>query len=274
MAFARTQPARLRLRASSRVAARLIAAFAALAATCAAEAYGPLGHVAAARIAEPRLCRDARAEIDRLTRGEPFTELGLWADRVRNTDRYRHSGPWHYMNLPDSASIDRYESPREGDVLSSIERFRAVLADSSASRAARADALRFLIHFVVDIHQPLHVGRAEDRGGNEVDVRFRGRRVNLHRFWDTEAVELVGGSMRELVFELERARPSAEAASDEDPRAWAAESLALRALVYSFSNPTLGPDYLDRARRITRERLSLAGLRLAATLNALYCEPA
>ena len=114
----------------------------------------------------------------------------------------------------------------------------------------RAAALKFLVHFVVDVHQPLHVGRAADRGSNAVDVRYDGKVVNLHRFWDTDVLEL-----RRLGAEryARRLRPAFDAdalTSADPPAAWAAESLALRSTVYAFESntaPTAGPHTLDPA---------------------------
>src|SRR5690606_16096423 len=154
-------------------------------------AFGPAGHRIAGDLAEPLLCERTAQEIAALTGGERLAEIGLWADRVRGEDAWRHTGPWHYMNIDDDASIDAFEHPRDGDVLWAIQRHVERLAEPGA-RERRAEALRFLVHFIVDVHQPLHVGRESDRGGNEIDVVYRGRTTNLHRFWDTDVIRLDG----------------------------------------------------------------------------------
>src|SRR5262249_27997043 len=150
-----------------------------------AGAFGPDGHRIAGLLAEPRLCPAARAEVAALTGGEPLAELGLWADMIR--EERPESAPWHYMNIADlrpggesRAAVAAYRSPPEGDVLSAIDRFFTALSNRSLPETQRLDALRFLVHFVVDVHQPLHVGRVEDRGGNQIDVRYGDKVVNLH----------------------------------------------------------------------------------------------
>jgi hypothetical protein len=237
-----------------------------------AAAFGPEGHLIAGLAAEPYLCAEASAVIDDLADG-PFAELGWWADRARGDESYRHTAPWHYMNVPDTERIADYRHPPEGDVLWAIERFAARLADPKARRSDRAEALRFLIHFVVDIHQPLHVGRADDRGGNAIDVRYGSVVVNLHRFWDTDAIRLAGLTPRAYAARI-RARAGAAVRANLDPEAWAAESLALRPEVYAFdeSSGRLDERYLRSAREITESRLALAAGRLAGVLNSVFCK--
>jgi hypothetical protein len=271
-------------------------------------AYGPAGHRIAGALAAPLLCPAAAAEVARISGGRSLGELGVWADTIRDEPRWRHTGPWHYMNIDDGRPLSSYRHPPEGDVLLAIRRSaedlvrasareseprtagesarkladeserrsgRGSRASSSASRSAQLDALRFLIHFIVDVHQPLHVGRADDRGGNTIDVRYGATTVNLHRFWDTDVLEVAGLSRAEYERALE-ARVAALAKRPQDfaPEVWAAESLALRPQVYDFARRGRGPAvlgrrYLERADAITRERLSLAAVRVASTLNRL-----
>jgi hypothetical protein len=185
--------------------------------------------------------------------------------------------PWHYMNIADGLAIERYRSPPEGDVLEAIERFRAALSNRSLPRSERAEALRFLVHFVVDIHQPLHVGRADDRGGNTIDVRLRGERMNLHRVWDSGAFDRSSAPLadyaRALADSIDESDTMRRESASIDPRRWAAESLALRETVYDFDRRSgeLPDRYLDALERVTRERLTLAAARLAAMLNDAFC---
>lgn len=238
----------------------------------AAWGYGPVGHRIAGLAAEPLLCPAARAEIRRLSPNESLDELGVWADRIRRDPGYERSGPWHYMNVADVSSVDAFEHPPEGDVLWAIEHFSAVLADWTEAPAARLEALKFLVHFVVDIHQPLHVGRASDRGGNTIELKFRGERTNLHRFWDTQAIALAERTLERYASGL-LAESNLVAGGDiGTPREWARESFALRPEVYAFASPNaLADAYVRRAESITRRRLALAAWRLAGTLNDILC---
>ena len=252
-----------------------LASFAALAALYEAYGYGADGHRIAGLIAQGRLCTEAEQEVRVLGQGQELDTLGLWADWIRGEPEWRHSAPWHYMNIPDGARIEDYRHPPEGDILWAISHFGERLADRQLPFAERRDALRFLAHFVVDLHQPLHVGRESDRGGNRIDVDpGTGEPVNLHRFWDTEAVELTGLPPEEYARSLSALT---DANADEWERDslmdWARESQQLRPDVYGFDsgNNRLTRDYLTNAERITRLRLAQAGVRLAAEINRVLC---
>jgi hypothetical protein len=239
-----------------------------------AHGYGPDGHRLAGRAAESMLCTDAQAEVARIGDGQSLGELGLWADQIRSNPAYADAAPWHYMNVADHASIADFEHPPEGDVLWAIGHFRARLADRSLAVAERAEALKFLVHFIVDLHQPIHVGRADDRGGNAIELRFRGQPTNLHRFWDTDVIAWVDLSQAAYVERMQAGDWAAPAAAVAAPvEAWAEESLALREQVYSFGRAGAEPPraYLDAAADISGRRLALAAARLAATLNAVFC---
>ena len=252
-----------------------LASLAALAAFGQAHGYGADGHRIAGRIAHERLCTVAEQEVRILGQGETLDTLGRWADWIRGEPEWQHSAPWHYMNIPDDARLEDYRHPPEGDVLWAIKHFAATLADRQESLAERRDALRFLAHFVVDLHQPLHVGRESDRGGNRIEVDpGTGEPVNLHRFWDTEAVDLTGLPPEEYARSLsEVIEASADEWEHDRLMDWAHESQELRPDVYDFDsrNNRLTREYLTNAERITRLRLAQAGVRLAAEINRALC---
>lgn len=235
-------------------------------------AYGPQGHLIAGRAAEPLLCERAARAVADLVPGDDLGEIGLWADRIRSDSRYADSAPWHYMNIADNVRIRDFEHPPEGDVLWAIGHFTGRLSNPNLEAGDRAEALRFLVHFVVDIHQPLHVGLAEDRGGNSVRIIYRGEEENLHRFWDTLAVQSAGISVRGYTRAVAAEIGERSDVESLDPTVWAAESQRLRRQVYGFGRPgrELPDDYVDLATRVTRDRLGQAALRLAGTLNRLF----
>ncbi len=252
-----------------------LASFAALAAFGNAYGYGADGHRIAGLIAQQRLCTAAAREVRTLGQGQDLDTLGLWADWIRGEPEWQHTAPWHYMNIPDGARLEDYRHPPEGDILWAIKRYAATLADRQESHAERRDALRFLAHFVVDLHQPLHVGRESDRGGNMIDVDpATGEPVNLHRFWDTEAIELTGLPPEEYARGLSEAiNANADEWEHDTLMDWALESRELRPDVYDFDRRSnrLTREYLTNAERITRLRLAQAGVRLGAEINRALC---
>lgn len=239
-----------------------------------AVAFGADGHRIAGLLAAPLLCERAAGEIARLVGNRGLEDIGYWADTVRDDPAWRHSAPWHFVNVEDGVALRALEHTPEGDVLWAIGHFSRLLADFSQPPAARATALQFLAHFVVDVHQPLHVGLASDRGGNTIRVRYGRAETNLHAFWDHDAIVRREGAPERYARRLEATVASLPASdADTDPLVWAEESLALRADVYAFDVATgeLGRRYLEAAERTVEARLAQAARRLAATLNEILC---
>jgi hypothetical protein len=234
-------------------------------------AWGPIGHRAVGQIAEERLSPKARQAVHALLGEESLAEASLWADEIRSEAQWQVSSPWHYVNLPDGQAYDRSRRSPEGDVVEALERFVAVLRYRASSREDKITALRFIAHFVGDIHQPLHVGRAEDRGGNEIRVSWFGEPSNLHRIWDSELISRLRLSPAGLAARLESRPPEeAEAWRQDRPMTWVDESMALRPLVYDMRGTGLGRDYLRQAGPVVEQRLLQAGVRLAALLDAVF----
>jgi nuclease S1 len=228
-------------------------------------------------MAEARLSPAARVAVrDVLEPGETFVDAALWPDIQREIP---HSASWHYVNVPISAP--RYAPsfcPRDGCVVSKIADFKAVLRRPRASRAERQVALRFLIHAIEDLHNPLHVGGRNDRGGNDLQVRFFGDGTNLHQVWDSRVLERHARSENWLVRELEGMAAGFERSSGGNEIDWANESLADARAVYLLPESegpigpgaSLGREYYNRAIPVIQRRLIQAALRVASVLNAVF----
>lgn len=239
-------------------------------------AWGPTGHRLVARLAEPELKPAARAEIARLLRGEADPTLAgvsNWADelRERDPDLGRRSSRWHYVNLAEDGCAYRPAAHcPDGDcVIEAIRRQRDLLADRRQPDAVRAQALKFLVHFVGDAHQPLHAGYARDRGGNTAQVQIDGKGSNLHRLWDGDMVTRAGAGERRQLRQLQRMPLPPEArVGANDPGAWAEAScrIVLKDGFYP-PKPTIDPAYFARWRPTADAQLRIAGYRLAVLLN-------
>lgn len=258
---------------SLRILARALLAglFLHLATPTSALAWGQLGHRLVARLAEERLSGDARRVVRRLLAGGTLAGNSIWADTILS--RRRESAPWHYINIPlDRSAADwKQFCPPAGCILEALERYLAVLSDRNRPDPDRAEALRFIIHFVGDLHMPLHVGDRGDRGGNDLPVTWNGRSTNLHRVWDTELTNSDEldynrwfGRIRAGSRKLNRGQ--AERGSVVD---WAAESHALsRDFAYALpAPPELAGAYSAENLPRAENRIALAGIRLAALLN-------
>lgn len=242
-----------------------------------AGAFGAEGHRVVGFVAERHLCAQTRQWLAPLLEGTDLASAGVWADAVRDAPEWAHTKPWHYINVGDRESLAA-ASRRGGNVLSEVARAEGELADERRPIAQRAAALRFFVHLLADLHQPLHVGRAEDRGGNTLDVRWGEKRMSLHELWDGGAL-LAGERLgaRDLALAVD----ALSVGQEEDwtrggLQEWADESRAYRPLIYGYSPPRKGAArlpgaYVAAVRNVVELRLAQAGLRLADRLNRLGC---
>ena len=233
--------------------------------------WGPNGHRIVGEIAQRHLTGAARAEALALLDGQSLARVSNWADNFRGTPEGRYTSSWHYTTLesgeytftPDDDNIDVGEAIRDQ---------AAILADDSRPREERAMALRFLVHFVGDVHQPMHVGNGRDRGGNEVRTEWFGQPRNLHSVWDSGILEHHDLSYTEWVDFIDRATAEQIARWQSDPlEVWMAESRDLRAVAYAELGdagvPELSWDYRNAMTPHVERRLLQGGIRLAGMIN-------
>lgn len=242
--------------------------------------WGREGHIIIGEVAWRMLPVDAQDRCRALLDGQSLAEVGPWADTVRDEPKYKWTAPLHYMNLPRDADVVCPQRDCVGGrcVLGAILRFGHELQDVSRPATERAEALRFLVHFVEDVHQPLHVSYAEDRGGNDVFVTFLGRRTNLHDVWDTRLIQQAGLSDEQYADTLYReiTPEQAKAWAAALPEQWANESwsLARRCAYVIPDDHVLGADYVKRCRPVVDQRLMMASVRLAIELQLRLVGPA
>ena len=247
-------------------------------------AWGQEGHRIVALIAADRLTPRARAGVAELfgpdVKGE-MEAVSTWADEIR--DQRPGTGRWHYVDIEiTSAGYDpARDCPGGNCVVAQIARDERLVADTRLAKPARAEALRFLIHFVGDLHQPLHCADHHDRGGNSVRVKLGGEETNLHAVWDTAIVSGLGEDPVKVAAELNaRITPhEADAWSRGGPADWANDSFAiarkdvygpLQGLGGSGETIELPDDYLLRERPVVTEQLEKGGVRLAMLLNTAF----
>ena len=261
---------------SATVKLNLIFVCLAFLASTSASAFGARAHRIVGFIANERLCEQARLQIVSFIPDADLAAAGLWADYIRSDPDWDFVRPWHYMNVDALVPIGFAERSSKGDVLSAIVFFAEQLEDEALSLSKRTVAFYFVVHFVADIHQPLHVGRAVDLGGNRVDIQAGEYRGNLHNYWDSGVLREVE-NLREYAADLANEYSSvAEVWALEQPLRWATESQQLRPGVYAFERTEGGVGLLDdryqtQAAQVVRHRLAQAGVRLAGLLNGIWC---
>jgi S1/P1 Nuclease len=248
-------------------------------ACCAPPSYGwgEEGHRVIVRIAESRVTPAVAAQIQAtLNPGESLEDLASWADEIRQSRP--ETASWHFVDIPlNSAGLDMSRDCPQGNcVVAKIEEFRSQWQNPALSQAKRREALLFLVHFVGDLHQPLHCENNNDKGGNEVPVEFLGSHTNLHGLWDSGLFRTLPGE-DELLATLEQAITPDRAAAwwSGTVEQWAGESFALAQSTAYGLLPTVGKGetvsldswYSLMAQPVVEEQLEKAGFRLAAILN-------
>jgi len=242
--------------------------------TVSAQAWGPGGHRIVGEIAQQYLTPKTAKAVDEILSGKSLADAATWADEVR--DQRPESKPWHYLNPPlDADRVSMRHSPKKGSVLSCIVDQTKVLRHRRSTAVQRAEALRFVVHMVGDIHQPMHVSRAADLGGNAVKVKIKGSNTNLHAAWDSGIMHLRQRSwhdtaevLHDEITEKEFKRWSAQ----RKPTLWATESFH-HSMGFAYKIPDSGElddAYIDQAQNIIDERLKQAGVRLANLLNDTF----
>jgi hypothetical protein len=278
---------------------RRIAAVAILLSSVTASAWGPEGHSLVGRIAEVQLKPAAKARVTAiLAPGQTLASVASWADEVRRSRP--ETAPWHYIDIPiNQPHLDMARDCPKGDcVIAKIADLRKTLRDPATPPDQLREALMFLVHFIGDMHQPLHCADNDDRGGNSVRVVFFDRPTNLHSVWDSGLLGRL--SPAEQLFPIwsqESARRSKKW-SKGTVEQWAEEShKAAQKVVYarlpkvvagppavpadapitstgSLLAPAgkppvpIGAEYEKRADPLVRVQIEKAGARLAAVLNA------
>jgi len=244
-----------------------LAVLSGLAAPLGASAWGADGHRLIAELAESQLSPAAAAEVGRLLSQEPgatMVSVSTWADEKRSGV----TAPLHYVNLPEGdCTYSRERDCAGGRCLVEAIAMKAQVLKSAASDAERLLALKYLIHFVGDIHQPLHVGLASDKGGNLFQVRAFGRGSNLHAVWDGDLIRHRAGGLSQLLRDASSASPRAHRVFD--PARWAQEACTVRSAASFYPEDRVaGPAYAARWDETLVAQLALAGRRLAELLNS------
>ena len=183
------------------------------------------------------------------------------------------ASPWHYVTVKAGNAYQASDAPPEGDAMTALVKFTAKLSDPKASAESKRLALRFIVHIIGDLHQPLHAGGGNDRGGNDFKVIWFGRSTNLHSVWDTAMIEHRSLSYSEYARWLARSMKPEQIISwsSANPAMWLSESIALRKAIYP-ADTSISWDYAYQHRPELDDRLKRGGVRIAGYLNGLFAD--
>lgn len=237
-------------------------------------AWGQKGHDTVAYIAECHLTPQAAARVTAALGNHSLVYWANWMDNASHTDEYGYTLTWHYANIDEGYTFETMLRNADGDIISALESIIAALENGGLESAQEELYLKMLIHFMGDLHCPMHAGRKSDRGGNDVPVWYFSKSTNLHTIWDTDLVESAHRwSYTEWQREIDRMdKAECNAAVAGTPVEWLKETAAVCAEIYHFTpeGTRVSYDYIAKYAPVIERQLLLGGHRLAAILNRIY----
>jgi hypothetical protein len=269
--------------------------------------FGANGHRVVGEIAEKHLTPKAQKALENILDGEPLAFAATWPDEMRSsTDdpkfwSYSAAANWHFVNLKDGETYESSEKNSAGDAYVALNTFIAILegspipegpvataltgylgdlSDPANQKKAKQFAVKFIVHIVGDMHQPLHAGRPSDLGGNRINVWWFGKSSNLHKVWDEGLVDFPGLSFTEIVRKVDRiSKSDKEKIQNSQPIDWLNEAIKMRATAYDLSDykshkedkkPLLSYDYIFNFVPVIEQQMLKGGLRTAALFNRIF----
>ena len=237
------------------------------------EEWGKTGHRAVGEIANNHLNKKTAKEISKLLNGHSLAFVSNYADDIKSDRNYDMYRPWHYVNFPFGEKYEVHPKSEEGDIIQAIQQSISILKDEKSSREEKVFNLKLLVHFMGDLHQPLHIGIADDKGGNDFQVRWFNDGTNLHTVWDSKMIEFYDMSYTELAINTDvLTENEIKAIKKGTVTDWMYESRALCEKLYENTEvgDKLGYNYMYEFTDIMRAQLQKGGIRLAEVLNEIF----
>lgn len=234
--------------------------------------WGQTGHRVVGEIAENHLSKKAKKAIEKILGRESLAVASTWMDDIKSDDAYDHTHDWHWVTIPGGKTYGESEKNSHGDIVEATGRMIMILRNDTVQLADKKKALRFLVHLIGDLHQPLHVGTGEDRGGNDVKVKWFYENSNLHRVWDSEIIDSKQLSYTELAENIDHAsKDQVKKWQQGSIQDWAMEAVSYREQVYDTGDPDkMGYEYMYKNWDLVQQQLEKAGIRLAGILNEVF----
>lgn len=231
------------------------------------------GHRTTGEVAQRHLSKKAKKAITKILDGQSLPLVSTYGDDIKADKTYKQFGAWHYVNFPADKKYTDVAPSEYGDIVVGIEKCIAIIKNENSTKQDRAFYLKLLVHLVGDLHQPMHVGREEDKGGNDIQVQWFGKGTNLHRLWDSNMIDDYGMSYTEIADNL----PSLSKNEIKDIQKgnvydWVEESQDVANELYGSVTvgEKLGYEYSYKYWGLVETQLQKGGLRLAKVLNELF----
>lgn len=235
--------------------------------------WGATGHRTIGKIADANLKGKTKRKISEILDGQSLALVSTFGDDIKSDKRYNDFNTWHYVNMPFDVDYQHSEKNPEGDLVTAIEKCKSVILDENASKEDKAFYLKLLVHFIGDLHQPMHVGRKEDKGGNTIQVQWFGSGTNLHSVWDSKMIDSFDMSYTELASNTsEISKEQVVELQKGTIVDWVNDTHIYSKKVYDSveTGENLRYDYMYQYFSLTQSQLQKGGIRLAKVLNELF----
>lgn len=235
--------------------------------------WGQTGHRTIGKIAENYLEAKTKREISKILDGQSLALVSTFGDDIKSDKRYKDFYSWHYVNMPFGVKYEDSEKNPNGDLVTGIEKCKSVILDKNASKDDKAFYLKLLVHFIGDLHQPMHVGRAEDKGGNTIQVQWFNDGTNLHSVWDSKMIDSFQMTYTEMAANADKiSKEQVKYLQQGTIADWANETqtFAIKAYDSTEVGEKLSYNYMYENFGLVRSQLQKGGIRLAKVLNDLF----
>lgn len=235
--------------------------------------WGATGHRTVGAIADQYTSKKAKRQIKKLLNHQSLALVSTFGDDIKSDPRFKKFETWHYVNMDFNETYQTSKKNPEGDLVTGIAYCKTIITDSKASDEDKAFYLKMLIHLIGDLHQPLHIGREQDRGGNDIKVQWQFRDTNLHKVWDSQMIDSYKMSYSELASNTNYlTKEQIKTYQQGTVIDWVNATQLLANDIYASTKPgeNLHYAYSYKYLDVARTQLQIAGIRLAKVLNDLF----
>jgi len=235
--------------------------------------WSKTGHRTVGEVAQSHLSKKTEKALKKLLNGESLAYVSTFADDIKADRAYKEFSAWHYVNIPEGKDYGDIEPSKHGDLITGINKCIEIIKDEKSKKEDKVFYLKMLVHLIGDLHQPMHVGRFEDKGGNDIQLQWFNEGTNLHRVWDSNMINTYGMSYTELASSLPQlSKEQVRFIQQGTVLDWVEESQEIAGKLYDSveTGEKLYYRYNYDWWGTVETQLQKGGLRLAKVLNELF----
>ena len=233
-----------------------------------ANAWSSKGHAIVAQVAFTYLDDATQKNVMSYLDGMTIEEAANWMDNIKDDRSYDYMKPWHYANFAEGKAAEIFEG---ANIMYQLHQTLKALKDKDKlSKAEIKLKILYLFHLIGDLHQPLHVGYGRDKGGNTVQLNYKGKGTNLHSFWDSGIIYYQSISLPDCLIAQTYSATEVKDLQKIDLVAWGNDSRNLLGAVYDYKQAKVSDDYVSQSGVLIEKQIQKAGIRLAGVLETLF----